>query len=127
MPEENQQQPQVEEKKQEADLSNEYANNVAFEYSAWDLKLIFGQLDQRPNKQIVEWHTAITVPWAVAKIIAYYLQINIAAYEHANGRIQIPANVVPALPEPPSGEAEQGDGARAIYEAATEAHQRLFD
>lgn len=127
MPEDAQQQPQPEERKQaEEDLSSDYANNVHFETSAWDCKLIFGQLDQRRTPATIEWHTAITMPWAVAKIVAYYLQVNVAAYERTNGKIQIPANVVPPEPTPPTGELEGDANVLAIYETAVEAYRRTF-
>jgi len=60
-----------------------YANNVLFEPSVWDLKMIFGQLDQSEGKAVVEQHTAVTIPWAQAKVLSYYLQVNLTAYASA--------------------------------------------
>lgn len=45
-----------------------YANNVQFEWSQLDLKLIFGQLDQSRGKAQIEQHTAMTIPWMIAKL-----------------------------------------------------------
>ena len=110
------------------DFSTDYANNVQFEPSVWDLKLIFGQLDQRPGKAIVDYHTAITIPWIQAKILSYYLQLNIAAYEHTNGRISVPASVIPRIPEPPSHEVqESAPAAEAVYELSLELHNKIFE
>jgi hypothetical protein len=81
------------------DFVSAYANNVLFEQSVWDLKVIFGQLDQMAGT--IEMHTAMTIPWAAAKLALYYLGTQIAAYELVNGKIQIPPAVVPPEPPPP--------------------------
>src|SRR5580698_4093433 len=76
-----------------------YANNVQFESTEWDLKMIFGELDMgRKDGAGVEQHTAITVPWAQAKLLIYYLQLNVGIYEKIFGKIKIPDSVLP--PEP---------------------------
>ena len=76
-----------------------YANNAQFELSSWDLKIIFGELNQSGGKTTVEQHTAVTVSWVQAKLFAYYLQVNIAFYELQHGKIAIPKETLP--PEPP--------------------------
>ncbi len=80
-----------------------YANNAVYEASAWDLKITLGILDQRGGKLSVEQHTSVSIPWPSAKMLLYYLQINILAYELENGKIKIPATGLPpaALPLPP--------------------------
>jgi hypothetical protein len=72
----------------------DYANNVAFEASVWDLKLTFGEASQRTNS--VDWHTSITIPWVQAKLMIYFLQANVAAYEINSGKIKIPDLILPA-------------------------------
>jgi hypothetical protein len=52
------------------EMVDAYANNVYYEASAWDLKLIFGQLDQQNGAKIVQ-HTAITVPWPLVKLMIF--------------------------------------------------------
>jgi hypothetical protein len=42
------------------DFNSYYANNIQFEWSQFDLKLIFGQLDQSAGKVRVEQHSAVT-------------------------------------------------------------------
>lgn len=86
------------------DFASVYANNVHFELSAWDLKIICGQLDQSGGGMEVEWHTAVTIPWPVAKIFSYLLRTNIAMYEAGNGTIHVPRSSFPIAPEPPTGE-----------------------
>ena len=75
-----------------------YANNVLFERSIWDLKMIFGQLDQYQGKVRVEQHTAITIPWVQAKLMNHFLSVNLAMYESENGQIQIPSILLPQAP-----------------------------
>ena len=104
------------------DLTTDYANNTAFEATVWDLKLIFGEFSARAKS--IEWHTSITIPWALAKLIIYYLQINIDIHELDQGKIAIPASMIPAAPPPPI----QDDGtAQAIFEIVQRNRERLME
>ena len=94
------------------DFYTDYANNVYLEGSVWDLKLIFGQLDQSTNPVITEQRAAITIPWRQAKILNYLLNIHIRAHEMDNGRITIPQSIVP--PEPVS--TDESDAMKPLYE-----------
>jgi len=77
-----------------ADLNVEYANNTFFEPTVWDLKIIFGEFSGRSAS--VDWHTSITVPWAQAKLMAYYLLLNVALHELSEGTpTYIPPGVNP--------------------------------
>jgi len=82
-----------------------YANNVRFEMTVWDLRILFGQLMLiSEGKGLVDWHTDVTVPWAQAKLMHLYLGINLALYERENGKITIPFGVLPTLmTTPPEG------------------------
>ena len=82
-----------------------YANNVKFELTVWDLRILFGQLlPMSEGIGQVDWHTDVTIPWAQAKLMNLYLEINIALYERENGKITIPAGVLPPLmSSPPEG------------------------
>lgn len=85
------------------DVMPMYANNVRFEMSAWDLRMLFGQLAPG-GEAVVDYHTDVTIPWAQAKLMHLYLGINIMLYERQNGRIAIPSSVLPAtLASPPEG------------------------
>lgn len=95
MEEPNKTQPQTEEE----EFTSDYANNVLFVGNIWDLKILFGELSAiRPT---VEWHTSITLPWELAKLMAYYLEINLAAREAAHGPIRVPRSMMPPEPPPP--------------------------
>src|SRR2546428_96732 len=107
-------------------FSWDYANNVRFESSSWDIKLIFGQLDQWRNQPEIDFHTAITIPWAMAKVLSYFLQINIALYEEVNGRIQMPKGVIPPAPEPPVGELAASEESERMYRFASDLHKKIF-
>ena len=82
----------------EDDLFSEYANNSHFEPSVWDLKILFGQLHPSSGKGSVDWHAAITMPWAQAKLLSYFLRVNIAVHEFRFGKIAIPEPVLPQDP-----------------------------
>src|SRR5437867_6285025 len=80
-----------------------YANNTRFELSAWDLRILFGQL-MPGGRGEVDWHTDVTIPWAQAKLMHLYLGINLGLYELENGKIKIPPGVLPPVMQtPPSG------------------------
>ena len=87
--------------KRDEDFLSRYANNVHFEISSWDLKMIFGELWQEDGQAVIRQHTAITIPWIQAKVMSYFLQANIAIYEATNGRIKVPDDVMPPHPPPP--------------------------
>lgn len=72
-----------------------YANNVRFENSAWDLKLMFGLLDQSEGGIKIRQHTAMHIPWAQAKLVAYFLHINIAFQEQFHGPVHVPLDAAP--------------------------------
>jgi Protein of unknown function (DUF3467) len=103
-----------------------YANNTHFELSSWDLKILFGQLTQFPaDTPYVEWRAEVTLPWLQAKLLSYFLQINIAAFESQNGKLQLPKNLFPPVPVPPSGELEKDPSALAMHEFATRLYREL--
>jgi hypothetical protein len=81
------------------ELESEYASNTFFVPTVWDLKILFGELSST-NQQEVDWHTSMTLPWAQAKLMAYYLDINIAAHEFSNGPIRVHESLLPPVPPP---------------------------
>ena len=100
------------------DFANTYANNVFFESSLWDLRMIFGQNDQQLGPNAVVQHTAVTVPWAQVKLMKYFLDAQLLAHEIQNGRIHIPPNVVPLVLDELPKEIEKLDPkAREIWNA----------
>jgi hypothetical protein len=100
-----------------ANFTTAYANNVYFESSAWDLKIVFGQLEQPPGQPVVvTQHTAVTIPWAQAKLALYYLRIHVEGSELQNGKISIRSNLLPAEPPPLTPEQEKDPLAKQLYE-----------
>jgi hypothetical protein len=98
------------------DFTEAYANNVYFETSAWDMKLIFGQLDQSGGKVRTVQHTAITLPWAQLKLLAYWIKGHVEAYEMINGKIYIPPSVIPPEVPAPTQEGKDADpNVQAVY------------
>jgi hypothetical protein len=82
------------------DFVSKYANNVQLELSVWDLKFIFGELQQHTGQEVVEQHTSITLPWAQVKLLSLYIQLNLIFHEKTNGRISIPRHLLPAFTVP---------------------------
>jgi hypothetical protein len=72
-----------------------YGNNVRLESSAWDLKLLFGLLDQSRNPLVTNLHTTVNVPWMQAKLLVYWIYANVLLHERIQGTILIPPRLVP--------------------------------
>jgi hypothetical protein len=99
------------------DFASAYANNVFFESSLWDLKLIFGQNDQQISPNTVVQHTSITLPWAQVKVMKHFLEGHLIAHEIQNGRIQIPPNIIAPVPDEPPTEFKDNPKAVDIHAA----------
>jgi len=99
---------------------------VIFEPNAWDLKIIFGQLDQTSGTTMVKQHLAVTIPWAQAKLALFWLRMQVEGMEELAGKIALRKDVLP--PELPALTAEQeNDPAwRKIREAYGKAREELF-
>ena len=97
---------QVAFKRDEAKFWSGYANNVIVESNAFDMKLIFGLWDHRnPLGPVIEQFGSMSLSWPEAKLLIYWMQVHLSGYERDNGKVKIPAAVlppeVPALPPPP--------------------------
>ena len=104
--------PEDEDTIHDEDTFREYANNVNLDSSVWDLTLVFGQLNPRtianPSEPVsVNWHTAMTLPWATAKLLSYYLKLNILFQEAAMGEIIIPKALIPLVPKADANETKE--------------------
>lgn len=93
-----------------------YANNVQFQASEWDLKFIFGELDQSGGKPTVIQHTSIVQSWLQAKIMHYFFTLQLGAFEMLHGKIPVPPSVMPPEPTPPDGDLKDDPAAQQIYE-----------
>jgi hypothetical protein len=110
------------------DFSSAYANSVFLEPSTWDLKMIFGQLDQSVDPNVVEQHTAITIPWTQAKILSHFLRVQIAAFEVVHGKIALHRGILPPEPSAPTKEilAEEPK-AQEIFDKLKKMHDELIE
>jgi hypothetical protein len=98
-------------------FSEQYANNVFFEMSVWDLKLIFGLLDQRDGKTVIRQHTAISMAWPQVKVFYHWLRGHIEYHEHVNGKIVVPPMAIPTEGTPPTDEQTRAEPhAQKAYE-----------
>jgi hypothetical protein len=77
------------------DFSSVYANFTRFEPTVWDLKFTFGEVvEQSDQGGVVENHTAVSMAWPAAKVMALYLVLNLAIHEHKHGVIKISDTVM---------------------------------
>jgi hypothetical protein len=90
--------PQVEFARDE-DFTALYANSVIAESSVWDLKVIFGILDQSSQPNRIVQHTSINLPWTQIKLLSYLIRANLVIHEIQNGKVCIPAAIMPADPQ----------------------------
>jgi len=104
-----------------------YANSILYESSSWDLKLIFGQLDQTEGAVKVVQHSAITLPRTQVKLMVYWLRGQIEAHELMNGKIHIPPPVIPPPPPPLTEEIKKSDqNAEAVYAIFHRLHKEFI-
>ena len=109
------------------DFTSLYANNIRFEGSVWDLKLLFGELDQSiksDTTEVVVIHTGMTIPWATAKLGLYYLGVQIALHEIQSGKIAINPRMLPPPPNPPDADGSQL--AKEAYEDVLKLHEQFM-
>jgi hypothetical protein len=77
------------------EFTERYSNNVRFESSIWDIRMVFGQLDQFAIPSAINQHTSVTVSWAQAKVMLYFLYVNVMFQELSNGKIVVSDSVIP--------------------------------
>jgi len=106
------------------EFASMYANHTQYETSVWDLKLIFGQTDQTRGPQFVEQHTAMSVSWIQAKLLAYYITVNLVIHQSQNGNIQVPAVVIPPRPDPSNPDLD--DTGKNVFAYLAWVHDQFF-
>lgn len=101
---------------------------MQFEPTLWDLKLAFGQTDQQISAVTVVQHTAITLSWPEAKVLAYFLNAHVASHESQIGRIVILPNVVgpPSDATPPGATLEDQAKWKKAYEAMNKIYRAFI-
>jgi hypothetical protein len=105
--------------KQDENFFGEYANNIRFEGSNWDLKLMFGELDQSGAPNVVTQKFSVTVPWAQVKVMHYFLSLHLLSHEADYGRLVIPAGIIAPWPKevPEGAKPDVWKEAAKLYEA----------
>lgn len=102
------------------DFRDLYANNVIFEQSAWDLKLIFGTIDQSSGTTTIKQQLAVTIPWPQAKLALFWLRFQIEAAEIGfEAKIPIRRELLPAEWPQLSEEEEQNPETKKLGELYT--------
>lgn len=101
-----------------------YANNVFLEPNAWDLKVIFGNIDTDKGPNTVVQHTAVTLPWSQIKVGIYFLQFHLAAHEFMNGKVAVPKGIV-TPPPLPTEDQEKDPRVKKLFEYLQE-HFKKF-
>jgi len=81
-----------------------YSNNFQFQPTESDLTIIFGQVDTTSGKPVIEQHTAMTLTWEQAKLLAHFLRVQVAGREMLYGRLQIPPPLWPSEPVQPTAD-----------------------
>jgi hypothetical protein len=77
---------------------------------------MFGEVDSDEKGLFVDQHTSISMPWLQAKIMHYYLTLQLGYYEIGHGKIQVPISVQPPEAEPPTGDLVNDASAMGLYE-----------
>ncbi len=95
-----------------------YANSVLYESSAWDIKLILGQIDQAAQPTTtVKQQLAVTIPWPQAKLALFWLRFQVEAAEASVGaKIPIRKDLLPVEPPPLKPEEENDPATKQAYE-----------
>jgi hypothetical protein len=114
--------------RQGEDFESLYANNVQFQPSEWDIKVVFGELqtDAKDSASFVEQHTAITISWLQAKIMHYFLTLQLGVYEMSHGKIPIPLSVLPPVPETPPSELQGDPATKRVYDYIARTREEFF-
>jgi hypothetical protein len=109
------------------DFVKSYANNAYYESSAWDLTIVFGQLDQPAGTPaIIRQTIAITIPWAQAKLLSYFVRLHVAANEVQNGKVSIRPDLLPPVPPALTEEEAKDPNAKKLYELVTKFREELI-
>lgn len=109
-----------------ATFHEHYANNLKFEASVWDLKMIFGMLDQSQTPSVVHQQLSVNIPWIQAKLAMYFIYVNLVFHESANGAVKIPDAVLPRPIEDIFPDWESDEKLKPIIEHLKVARAQLF-
>jgi hypothetical protein len=72
-------------------LPSIYANNIAIGNTVFDVRIIFGEVqNSSATKLTVNQRAQVTMSWLQAKILWEFLGRHINAYEDKNGKLMVP-------------------------------------
>ena len=113
--------------KRSENFENRYANNFSIESTLWDMHILFGGLTaDEHGEALVAQHTGMTLPWTLAKILAFQLAVNVIAFEKQNGPIHLPPGMLPFVSNLPAN-AKSDPKVMAIFTALmVEGNPELF-
>jgi hypothetical protein len=98
------------------DFRELYANHIRFESSVWNARMLLGTLDQTTTPATIHMHSALDVPWAQAKLMAYFLQVHVLFQEQMAGKIRIPEGILPPRLDEVSPDLKQAPGGQEFLE-----------
>jgi hypothetical protein len=79
--------------------------------------------DPKDGSLFIEQHTAISVPWLQAKLMSYYLTLQVGAYELSHGEIAVPESLIPSeFPPDPSAD----EKAQQMYSYIEKTRKEFF-
>jgi hypothetical protein len=107
-------------------FSELYANNLLFEASVWDLKLIFGVLDQTTTPNTIREHASINIPWAQVKLMTHFLKVNLLIHERDHGKVNIPTALIPEPLEKFLTDWETQPGGKELIEKTRQSRNELL-
>lgn len=102
-----------------------YANNIQLYPSDFDLRMVFGELDV--PTMTIQQHTAMTVSWLQAKLMHYFLSVQLGAHELTYGKIPVPQGSLPPEPQPPTGELADDPGNFKLYEYIKKMREQFIE
>jgi hypothetical protein len=105
---------------------NEYADNVFLESTAWDLKMVFGQIDLSLGPNAVVQHTGITLPWPQVKVLQYFLQVHLTAHEMQYGHLMVPPGIVQQFPPPTKEQIKDYPNALLLHKALVKLREEFL-
>jgi len=79
--------------------------------------------DPKDNKPFIEQHTSIAVPWLQAKLMSYFLTLQVGVYEIQHGSIVVPPALMPPSVDLPT---DQDPTQKSVYEYIAQKREQFF-
>jgi len=88
--------------------------------------MVFGELEIRDGVAVVQQHTAMSVTWLQAKLMHYYMSLQLAVFEMTHGKVAVSEGILPPEPTPPTGDLENDPMAKQVYEHIKKAREQFM-